>query len=43
MSYNEDEEVEDVFKMGGDEDEPLNMPLEDLDLGDDEDPENRYH
>ena len=38
----DEEELEDEFKMGGDEDEPLDMPPEDLDLGDD-DPEDRYH
>lgn len=46
MSYNEEEELEEGFKMSaGDEDEPLDIP-EDMDFGADdesEDPEDRYH
>jgi len=44
MSYNEDEEVESGFRMGVDDDEPLeplDVPPEDLDL--DDDPEDKYH
>lgn len=37
MSFNEDEEVEAGFKMGGEnEDEPLDVPPDDMDLGLDE-------
>lgn len=45
MSYYEDEEINDGFKIGGsDEDEPLDMPDEINDFGlDEEDPDNRYH
>lgn len=45
MSYHEDEDLDDGFKMGGEEgDEPLDLPPEDLDFGlEDEDPEDRYH
>ena len=47
MSYNEDEEVDKGFKMNdyGDDDldEPLDIPLEDTDLGlEEEDPDSRY-
>lgn len=44
MRFEEDEELEEGYKMGGgEEDEPLDMP-EDLDFGhDDDDPEDRYH
>ena len=42
MNYNEDEELDGGFKMGGDdEDEPLDMPEDTPDL--DDDPEDRYH
>jgi len=38
--YNEDEEVENSFKMNVDEDEPLDMPDEINDFGlDEEDPD----
>jgi len=41
MSYDENEEVENSFKIsGGDEDEPLDMPEEITDFGlDEEDPD----
>jgi len=43
MSYNEDEEIEDGFKIGTvDDDEPLDMPEtidDDLELDDEEDPD----
>lgn len=44
MSYNEDEEIEDGFKVGADDDE-LGEPLDIPELSDDEedDPENRFH
>jgi hypothetical protein len=43
MSYNEDEEVEDGFKVGVDDDEPLDMP-EGIEIPeDDDDPENKFH
>ena len=46
MSYNEEEELEEGFKMeGSDDDEPLELP-EDLDFGgvdSEDDPEDRYH
>jgi|GEM_PF-5616090 len=39
MSYEEDEDLEGGFKVGGDSDEPLDMP-EDMDFGlDEEDPD----
>lgn len=40
MSYDEDEEIETGFKMGADDDEPLDMPGEINDFGlDEEDPD----
>lgn len=40
MSYNEDEEVETGFKVGADDDEPLEMPEAVNDFGlDEEDPD----
>jgi len=40
MSYNEDEEIEDGFKVGADDDEPLDMPESINDFGlDEEDPD----
>lgn len=40
MSYNEDEEVEAGFKVGADDDEPLDMPEPVNDFGlDEEDPD----
>ena len=44
MRFEEDEELEEGYKMGdGDEEPPLDMP-EDLDFGaGEEDPEDKYH
>ncbi len=40
MSYNEDDELEDGFKVGADDDEPLDLPDEIPDFGlDEEDPD----
>ena len=40
MSYDEDEEIETGFKVGADNDEPLEMPEEITDFGlDEEDPD----
>jgi hypothetical protein len=40
MSYDEEEDLDGGFKMGGDEDEPLDMPDDMPDFGlDDEDPD----
>ncbi len=46
MSYDEEEEVEGGFKVGGDEDDPLepeDMPVDFPNDDDDSDPENRFH
>jgi len=40
MSYDENEDMEDSFRLGGDEDEPLDLPEDMTDFGlDEEDPD----
>ncbi|MEK7128313.1 MAG: hypothetical protein AAB933_02000 [Patescibacteria group bacterium] len=46
MSYNEDEEIEDGFRIGADEDEigePLDMPDISEEIPESDDPEDKYH
>lgn len=50
MSYNEDDEIGNGFRMSADDDEPIDMPEGDIEIPEhefpeeeDDDPESRFH